>query len=87
MKEEKHIHLFTLSLGCASDKQHKELLNKMSQLDDRMTALSTRVDEASAEILALLETLRNESLTETGRAALENAEAKIAGLADIVPNP
>ncbi len=59
----------------------------MSQLDDRMVAMNTRLDEATSEILALLEQLRDESLSETGRTALEQAETKVAGLADIVPGP
>ena len=60
---------------------------KMSQLDDRLVAMDARINEATTEILALLEQLRNESLSDTGRAALEDAETKVNALADIVPNP
>lgn len=85
--EEKHYHLISFVFGGLSRKQYKELIDKMSQLDDRLVAMNTRLDEATTEILDLLGRLREESLTDTGRAALEQAETKVAGLADIVPNP
>ena len=85
--EEKNVSLISFSLGGLSDKQYRHLLHKMSQLDDRVIAMNTRLDEASSEILELLRGLRDESLTEDGQAALAQAETKVAALADIVPNP
>lgn len=77
-----------------ANKQHKQILAKLDQLerhmsaiDDRMAAISARVDEAATEIVDLINSLRDETLSEEGRAKLDNIEAKVNALADIVPNP
>ena len=68
-------------------KKLDQLITQMSQLDDRVIAMNTRLDEASSEILALLGQLRDETLTQAGQDALSQAETKVAALADIVPGP
>ena len=68
-------------------KSLERLYHLMSQLDDRMIAVQGRIDEAATEIVDLINQLRNENLTDTGRAALDDIEAKANALADIVPNP
>lgn len=67
--------------------QLRKVINLMSQLDDRMIAIQGRIDEAAQELIDLVTQLRNENLTDTGRAALDDIEAKANALADIVPNP
>ena len=66
--------------------QLRKVIKLMSQLDDRMIAVQGRIDEAATEIVDLINKLRDENLTETGRAALDDIEAKANALADIVPN-
>jgi hypothetical protein len=85
--EEKTTSLISISLGGFSDKQYRHLVKLMSQLDTRIEALNTRLDEATSEILALLGQLNDETLSAEGQAALAQAETKVAALADIVPGP
>lgn len=87
MHTDKHHCQIVLHIDGLAEHQYNNILKRMSQLDERMEAISTRVDEAVTEITALLEQLRNETLSEAGRAALDNVEAKVNALADVVPNP
>lgn len=54
-------------------------------LEERFNAVSAKLDEASAEILAEIETLKSQPLTPEQEAALANIEAKANALADIAP--
>lgn len=60
-------------------------------LQERFDAVDKRLDEASTEILALIQSLKdqlaNGTLTPEAEASLEALETKAAALADIVPNP
>lgn len=62
-------------------------ITDMANINERLTAIETRMTEASKEILELIETLKSEQLTPEGRAALDAIEVKATALADIVPNP
>lgn len=65
---------------------HRKLDKIMSELDDRFNAISTKLDEASGEILAEIEKLKNGgTLTPEQEAALAAIEAKANALADIAP--
>lgn len=61
--------------------------DNMANINERLAGIETKLSEASTEILALIETLRSESLTPEGKAALDAIEAKATALADIVPTP
>lgn len=54
-------------------------------LEERFNAVSTKLDEASAEILAEIATLKSQPLTPEQEAALANIEAKANALGDIAP--
>lgn len=56
----------------------------MADINERLTAIQTRLTEASEEILALIKKLQDEQLTDEGRKALDAIEAKANALADIV---
>lgn len=58
----------------------------MATINDRFTAINTKLTEASTEILAELEKLRGETLSDEARASLDAIEAKANAMADIVPN-
>lgn len=71
-----------------SNNQTNEILegvNKiMADINVRLQSIEKRLVEASAEILALIEKLKNEQLTDEGRKALDGIEAIGNALADIV---
>lgn len=68
-------------------KAKTESIKNMATINERLAGIETKLSEASAEILALIETLKSEQLTPEGRAALDTIEARATALADIVPNP
>ncbi len=59
----------------------------MATIEERFAAVNTRLDEASAEIIALIQSLRDLGVTPAAEAILVQIEGKAAALADIVPNP
>lgn len=65
----------------------KGIREVMANINETLAGINARLTEASTEILALIEELRNEQLTPAGREALAQIEAKANALADIVPNP
>lgn len=56
----------------------------MADINERLKGIEKRLVEASDEILKLIETLKNEQLSDEGRKALDAIEAKANALADIV---
>ena len=68
------------------DNLNKKADTYMATIEERFTAINTRLDEASTELLALIETLRNQGVTPAAEAVLVQIEAKANALADIVPN-
>ncbi len=66
--------------------QHKQRSN-MATIEERFAAIGGRLDEASAEIIALIQSLRDTGVTPAAEAILETIETKAAALADIVPGP
>lgn len=58
----------------------------MATIEERFAAISAKMDEASQEILALIQKLRDEDVTPAAEAILVQIEAKANALADIVPN-
>jgi hypothetical protein len=65
--------------------QNHKLDKIMATLEERFNAISSKLDEASAEILAQIEILKGESLSTEGEAALEVLEGKANALAEIAP--
>lgn len=59
----------------------------MATIEERFSGISAKLDEASTEILALIESLRGQGVTPEAEAILQQIEAKANALADVVPNP
>lgn len=55
-------------------------------LTERLNKINSNLTEASEEITAKIEILKQQDLDEEGMAALEAIEQKAQALADIVPN-
>jgi hypothetical protein len=55
-------------------------------INTRLAAVETGLNEAATEITAELANLRGEVLTPEGLATLERLEAKSKALADLIPN-
>lgn len=70
----------------ALHKQNNILKENMANINETLVNMNNRLIEAKAELLALIEKLRSEELTDEGRAALASAEAIANALADVVPN-
>lgn len=66
------------------------IVRLLMTLQERFDAVDKRLDEASTEILALIQSLKdqlaNGTLTPEAEASLEALETKAASLADIVPD-
>lgn len=73
-------------IACAFTNHNQILKGLMADINARLAGIETRLAEASTEILALIETLRGEQLSDAGRTALDAIEAKANALADIVPD-
>jgi hypothetical protein len=62
----------------------------MATLQERFDAVSAKLDEASSELLAEIQNLKdqlaNTQLTPEAEASLEAVETKANALADVVPN-
>lgn len=62
----------------------------MATIEERFTTVETKLNEASTEIVAEIQRLRDElaaaQLTPEAEAILERLETKAGELADIVPN-
>lgn len=65
---------------------HNTIKTNMATIEERFTAVNAKLDEASSEILALIQQLRDEGVTPAAEAILQQIEAKAGALADIVPN-
>lgn len=57
----------------------------MGELDNRVAAVESKLNEASAEILRELEILRNETLSEEGRASFARVEAIATAMTNVSP--
>ncbi len=57
----------------------------MDTLETRFTALEAKLDEASSEILAELQDLRDSGITPEAEAIIARIEAKVTALADVSP--
>lgn len=68
-------------------KQNERTTQNMATIEERFSAISAKLDEASTEILALIETLRGQGVSSEAEAILTQIEAKANALADVVPNP
>lgn len=66
-------------------KLNQKANQNMATIEERFNAISAKLDEASAEILALIETLRGQGVTPAAEAILQQIEAKANALADVVP--
>lgn len=66
---------------------HRQAKTNMATIEERFTAVNAKLDEASSEILALIQQLRDGGVTPEAEAILQQIEAKAGALADIVPNP
>lgn len=67
--------------------QQLHLEKLMASVDERLDGVETSLNEASAELITLIETLRGEVVSEQGLATLSRIETVARALADIVPNP
>jgi DNA-binding transcriptional MerR regulator len=63
-----------------------QLVTTTMNINTRLAAVETGLNEASTEITAELAKLREERLTAEGLATLDRLEAKSKALADIIPN-
>ena len=72
-------------IECLVQELKHEQRRLMSQVDERLSAVETAVNEAADEILAELSKLRSESLTEAGLATLGRLETKAEALRNISP--
>lgn len=75
-----------VAIFCALTKTNQILKGIMANINERLAGIETKLGEASTEILALIETLRNEQMSAAGLAALDKIEANANALAEIVPN-
>lgn len=80
------IAVCAVAIFCALTKTNQILKGIMANINERLAGIETKLGEASTEILALIETLRNEQMSAAGLAALDAIEAKANALAEIVPN-
>lgn len=62
-----------------------KLNNIMGAIDDRLAEIETGVDEGVTEILAEIKKLKDETLTDAGRATLTRLEEKVTALRNISP--
>lgn len=73
-----------------TNKRHKEIMSKLSELAGALTGIDAKLTEASTEITGLIKDLRdaldNTEIPAEAQAALDAITAKAAALADIVPN-
>lgn len=76
----------TVMLGMNNQTNNKlrGIENIMANINERLKGIETKLTEASDEILKLIETLKNEQLSDEGRKALDAIEAKAIAFADIV---
>lgn len=65
---------------------NRKLDNIMATITERLKAVETAIDDASAEIVAEIAKLKDENLSPEGEATLARLEAKVTALKDIVPD-
>lgn len=73
-----------------SKKRHIEIMIKLSELAAQLTSIDSKLNEASTEIVAEIQKLKDAlgdaELPAEAEAALAAISAKASALADIVPN-
>ena len=71
-------------------KRHQEIIMKLSELAKSLTAVDTKLSEASTEILLEIQRLKDAlgdvDIPTEAEAALAAITAKATALADIIPN-
>jgi hypothetical protein len=72
-------------------KRHEEIIMKLSQLATALQSVDGKLTEASTEIIALIQTLRDQlgdvEIPADAEATLTAITTKATALADVVPNP
>lgn len=73
-----------------TDKQHKEIIMKLSELAASLTTIDDKLTEASTELLAEIQRLKDAlgdaDIPAGAETALANITAKATALADVIPN-